>query len=298
MPEKSHHNFQNWILLAVLTLIWGSSYILMKKSLTAFSALELATLRLSISLLVSLPFAIRSLMTMPREKYFTVLQIGIFGTGGPAILFAIAMPKLGSAVSGIFNSLSPLWTLVVGIYFFKVAGTRQKILGVITGFIGALILMLGKRNGNFQADVWFSLLPVIATFCYGISTNIMKQKLQHDNPIYTTSVAMMMVGIPAFAGLCMGGAPSKIMSGTVWPQFACVAALSVFGTLIAWVLYYRLVQRTDALFGASVTYLVPIVAIGWGLLDGEVLSLLQFLGMALILTGVYFTTSSKKLPGL
>lgn len=167
-------------------------------------------------------------------------------------------------------------------------------MGVIIGFTGALVLVLGKPGANFEVDVLYSLLPVVATFCYGMSSNITKQKLQNQNAIYTTALAMAMIGIPAFTGLYFTEAPAKILRGEVWVSLACVATLSIFGTLIAWILFYRLVQRTDALFAASVTYLIPIVAIAWGLFDGEDLSIIQMMGMVLILIGVYFTTRLQK----
>jgi drug/metabolite transporter (DMT)-like permease len=293
--KNTHHNFQNWLLLALLTVIWGTSYILIKKSLIAFSPLEVACLRIGISFVVSVPFAIKALQVIPKEKFFTVLQTGVFGSGIPAFLFALSMTKSGSAVNGILNSLSPLWTLLIGYYLFKVNITKQKTLGVIIGFLGALILVLGKRGGNFQVDMVYSFLPVLATFCYGMSTNITKQKLQNQNPVYATSLAMSIIGVPAVTILFLfTGAPAKILSGQVWISLASVSVLSIFGTLIAWMFFYRLVQRTDALFAASVTYIIPMVAIAWGLLDGEVLTLMQLGGMILILTGVYFTTYQKK----
>ena len=279
----------------MLTAIWGTSYILIKKSLLGFTAIELACLRISISGLVALPFAVRALQTIPKQKYLTILLVGIFGSGAPAFLFSLSMTKSGSAMNGILNSLSPLWTLIVGFYLFKVAISSQKIWGVIIGFIGALVLVLGKPGASFQVDVLYSLLPVVATFCYGMSSNITKQKLQNQNAIYTTALAMAMIGLPALIGLPFTDVPAKIIGGQVWLPLMCVATLSVFGTLIAWMFFYRLVQRTDALFAASVTYLIPIVAIGWGLLDGEVLSLIQLGGMVLILVGVYFTTKQAKI---
>ena len=252
-------------------------------------------MRISISGLVALPFAVRGLQTIPKKKYLTILLVGIFGSGAPAFLFSLSMTKSGSAMNGILNSLSPLWTLIVGFYLFKVAISSQKIWGVIIGFIGALVLVLGKPGASFQVDVLYSLLPVVATFCYGMSSNITKQKLQNQNAIYTTALAMAMIGLPALIGLPFTDVPAKIIGGQVWLPLMCVATLSVFGTLIAWMFFYRLVQRTDALFAASVTYLIPIVAIGWGLLDGEVLSLIQLGGMVLILVGVYFTTKQAKI---
>lgn len=286
----NHHNAQNWILLGLLTLIWGSSYILIKKSLQGFTAIELACLRISISCLCALPLAIKGLSSIPRDKYPTLLMVGIFGSGAPAFLFALSMTKSGSAVNGILNSLSPLWTLVIGYYLFKVSISTQKIIGVVVGFLGALVLVLGKPGSSLQVDVLYSLLPVLATFCYGMSSNLTKQRLQNQNAIYTTAVAMAGMGLPVLAGLFFTDAPAKVMRGEVWLPLLCVATLSIVGTLIAWMLFYRLVQRTDALFAASVTYLIPIVAIAWGVLDGEVLSVIQIGGMLLILAGVYFTT--------
>lgn len=293
--SDSHHNIFNWVLLSLLTLIWGTSYLLIKKGLLAFTPLELASLRVAISFLVSLPVAVLAIRKIPREKYFTILQIGFFGSGAPGFLFALSMTKSGSAVNGILNSLSPLWTLLIGYYLFHLHITSQKVAGVLIGFLGALVLVLGQRGGNFRVDAIYSFLPVVATFCYGMSTNITKQKLQNENPFYTTALAMGMIGLPALLILSFTEAPAKISSGTVWWPFLSVMVLSVFGTLIAWGLFYKLIQRTDALFGASVTYLIPIVAISWGLLDGEVLSLLQIGGMLLILAGVYFTTASRKI---
>ncbi|MBL0309744.1 MAG: DMT family transporter [Bacteroidetes bacterium] len=289
----SHHNPLNWFIIFLLTIIWGSSYLLIKKGLVAFSPVELASLRISISFLVSLPFAIIALRKISREKYLSVLQIGFFGSGAPGFLFALSMTKSSSAVNGILNSLSPLWTLLIGYYLYKVQISSQKIVGVIIGFLGAVVLVFGKTGGDFQMEVLYTALPVAATFCYGLSTNITKQKLQNENSLYTTSLAMAFVGLPAFIILMFTDAPAKIYSGTIWLPFMYVMILSLFGTLIAWALYYKLIQRTDALFGASVTYLIPVVAVGWGLFDGEVLSMMQLAGMLLILGGVYFTTSPK-----
>jgi drug/metabolite transporter (DMT)-like permease len=291
--SSSHHNSQNWLLLLLLTVIWGTSYILIKKSLVAFSPLEVAALRVSISFLCAAPFVVTAFRTIPRDKYFTIFQIGVFGSGAPGFLFALSMTKSDSAVNGILNSLSPIWTLIIGYFLFRIPVAGAKIFGVIIGFLGALVLVLGKNNGHIQADIYYSFLPVVATFCYGMSTNITKQKLQDQSPIYTTSLAMSMIGIPSLIGLAFSNAPSKIASGAAWMSLASVIALAVFGTLIAWMLFYRLVQRTDALFAASVTYLIPVVAIGWGIFDGEMLSLLQLGGMVLILVGVYFTTKQK-----
>lgn len=276
-----------------LTLIWGSSYILIKRGLVSFSPIQLACIRIGIAGVLSFPIAIRAIGGVPRHKYVTLLQVGLFSSGIPAFLFALSMTKSESSVNGILNTLSPLMTVIIGYYLYSVEISRQKIMGVMIGFAGAAVLVLGKGDGHFAGNILYGILPVIATFCYGMASNITKQKLQNDNPLYSTAIAMSMVGLPAFLGVFLTGVPAVISTGHAWFALGCIGFLGIFGTLIAWVLFYRLVQRTDALFAASVTYLVPIVAVSWGLLDGEVLSLLQLLGMFIILAGVYFTTSGK-----
>lgn len=274
-------------------LIWGSSYILIKRGLTAFNPIQLACLRLGIAGVFALPIALKALRSGPRHNYAILLQVGLFSSGIPAYLFALSMTKSESAVNGILNSLSPLMTVLIGYYLYKVDITKRKITGVLIGFAGAAVLILGKSDGPLKIDVVYLALPVVATFCYGLASNITKQKLQNENPLYNTAIAMSMVGLPAFAGVFFSGAPQIICAGQAWFALACVTVLGIFGTLVAWALFYRLVQRTDALFAASVTYLVPIIAVSWGILDGELLSLQQLAGMLIILAGVYFTTSGK-----
>jgi len=253
--------------------------------------MQLACLRIGIAGTFALPVALRVISKVPRQKYFVLLQVALFSSGIPAFLFALSMTKTESSVNGILNSLSPLMTVLIGYYLYQVKITKQKITGLAIGFSGAVVLVMGKRDAHFAVNILYAAFPVIATFCYGMASNITKQKLQNDNPLHNTAIAMSMIGLPAFAGIFLTGVPAVIFAGKAWFALACIAVLAIFGTLIAWVFFYRLVQRTDALFAASVTYLVPIIAVSWGMLDGEVLSLLQIFGMLIILAGVYFTTS-------
>lgn len=265
----------------------------MKKGLMGFSAIEMACLRISISFVCCLPIVFKAFSSIPREKLLTLFLIGVISIGIPAFLFALALTKGESAINGIINSLSPLWTALIGYYVFGVLVSGRKMLGVAIGFMGAAVLVVGKPDFAFKADGLYTALPIVATMCYGIGTNLTKQKLQSENPLYTTALSMTMIGIPVTIGLFFTGAPAKIAGGQVWLPLLAVAVLAAFGTFLAWILFYRLLQRTDMLFATSVTYLVPIVAISWGILDGETLSIIQIGGMMLILTGVYFTTRSS-----
>jgi len=262
----------------------------MKKGLMGFTAIEMACLRISISFVCALPVALKAFKSISKEKYFTLMVIGFISILFPAFLFAFALTNGESAVNGILNALSPLWTAVIGYYFFKAIISGRKMLGVAIGFAGAVALVMGAPGFSFQVDVAYAALPVIATFCYGLGTNLTRQKMQNENPIYTTAISMSFAGVPALIALFCTNAPAKIAGGQVWLPLAAIAALAVFGTFIAWILFYRLLQRTDMLFATSVTYLVPIVAVSWGILDGELLGIIQIGGMLLILAGVYFTT--------
>jgi drug/metabolite transporter (DMT)-like permease len=281
----------DWFFLIALTFIWGSSYILIKKSLLIFSATELTCLRVSISMLASLLLVPKALKTIPAEKYKYVFMTGLLGSALPAFLFAFSMTRINSSITGVVNSLSPLFTMLTGILFFHQIAVKEKITGVVIGFAGAALLIILKPDGKFNGDMLWAILPVIATFCYGLSGNIVKEKLPQSNSLYLTAMAMLMVGTPCFIASFYLGIPAKIAHTDGGVQaLTYVTFLAVFGTFIAWMMYYSLVQRTDALFASSVTYLIPVVAVAWGIYDGEKFSVFQLMGMALILVGVWFVS--------
>jgi drug/metabolite transporter (DMT)-like permease len=292
---SSRNTFSNWALLLSLTLIWGTSYILIKKGLVVFSPIELASMRVSISMVFSLPIVFRAVRVVPFKLYGFVLLTGLFGSLIPAFLFAFSLTHISSSVNGIINSLSPLFTLLIGVFLFGGTTTRQRIIGVLIGFSGAAVLVLFKENGALNADLGWAILPVVATFCYGMSGNIVKEKLGSQNALYMTALAMLMIGIPTTV-IALQTVPAKLqMVEGAWLAFSYVAILSILGTFIAWMLYYRLIQRTDALFASSVTYLIPLVAVAWGVADGERFSIFQAAGMMLILWGVWLVTKRERM---
>jgi len=290
MDNSSNKDFTTWLLLFTLTLIWGSSYILIKKGLIAFSPIELGLLRLSLSFIATTPFLFQSIKCGVGKNYKDIILVGLLGTGIPVFLFAFATTQISSSVNGIINSLSPLFTVLTGALIFNVAISRQKMLGVLIGLIGAIVLVFGRYGFNLNLLAYASL-SVIATFCYGLNSNLVKQKFPQTNALHITAIAMAIMGIPATILLIVLGVPEKIITHPEgMKSLSGILFLAVFGTVIAWLIFYKLVQRTDALFAASVTYLIPIVAIGFGIWDGEGFSSIQAGGMALILTGVYFVS--------
>ena len=289
-PMKGKGDLQNWLLLGALTLIWGTSYILIKKALITFTPVQVAALRVSLSFIVCIPFYRAAIREIPRARYPHIFFMGLIGIGIPAFLFAFSQTRINSAVSGIINSLSPLFTVLTGLIFWQVSTPRIKLVGVFIGLIGAIVLVFGKGGMSLNGDMAYAILPVIATLFYGINSNFFKQYFPGAKPLYVTSLSIAFIGPPAMAILFSTDFIERLHSPTGMQGFGCVAILAAFGTLIGWLIFYRLIQRRDPLFAASVTYLVPIVAISWGLLDGESLNVYHLIGMMLILVGVYFVS--------
>ena len=285
---RSHPAALAWSLLLLLGLVWGSSFILIKQGLTAFSAAEVGALRIASASLFLVPVALPALRSLSRRHLKLLAFIGLFGSLGPAFLFAFAQTQLSSSVTGILNAVTPLNVLLLGAAFFGRSITRPELIGLGAGLVGAVILMLAGSSGNLGGINYYALLIIAATICYGFNTNIIKNYLGDLKPTVITAVSLLLAGPPAVIYLFSASDfTEKVMSGTVgWP-LAAIVLLGVLGTALALIMFNKLVQLRTAVFASSVTYLVPMVAIGWGVLDGESLSYWHFIGMGAILGGVY-----------
>lgn len=303
-PSNLNHqlniNFSNkvvqWVTLSLLAITWGSSFMLMKKGLVYFSPQEVAAFRITAAMVVLLPFSLSNLSTL-RGKFLPLLASGLFGNGIPAFLFAIAQTEIPSSLSGILNSLTSLFTLLIGIVFFKVAAVRFQIIGVIIALLGALGLIGFGNLLDFGVYGKYATLVIIAAGCYGIAVNIIKYYLHDVKPAQITSLSFLLIG-PVVAMYLFFG--TNLVSKTIdipgagWGIFY-LSILGIVGTAIAVIIFNRLIKETTAVFASSVTYLIPVVAVAWGLLDDEPINLEQGLYMLLILVGIFLINSSA--PG-
>jgi drug/metabolite transporter (DMT)-like permease len=284
-----------WLLLAVLSLIWGSSFILMKRALfqdgaPALAPLQLASARLFIAWLVLSPLLFRHIGLL-RAFWLPLFGAGLFGNGIPAFLFAIAQSRIDSSLSGMLNSLAPLFTLVVGVMLFGIRTRVVNVLGVLLGLAGALGTIAYRHSDGLPMWTVHAALPMAGAFCYGLSSNIIKRWL-HELPAAATAVlALTFVGPLGLVGVFATGLPATLATGpAAWHAFGFTAVLAVFGTGISLVLWSALIKLTSAVWASSVTYLMPVVAIGWGILDGEPLMPAQLAMIALVLLGVYLVS--------
>lgn len=275
--------------------MWGSSYILIKKSLLAFEPWQVGYLRLSFTGLAFLPLAITKCKGLSAKQWFALLGVGVFGTGLPSFLFPYAQQELSSSLAAALSSLTPLMTLLVSIILFRLPLRKWQLVGILLGLCGALLLVV-SRYGWFGADgvswpLFSILLAVSATFCYALSSNIVKRFFADTDPLMMTAGAMAPIGMLALVLLLANGGLSLDFSGEphLLTAYVSVVFLGLIGTALASWLFFRLVQLTDPVFASTVSYLVPIIALGWGLMDGEVITLLIGLGLAFILLGVSLT---------
>jgi drug/metabolite transporter (DMT)-like permease len=283
-----------YLLLAFLAIIWGSSFILMKKGLLAFNDMQVASFRIFISFVLLMPLAVKRVKRVKRRHILPLLVVGFIGNGIPAFLFTKAQTQVSSSMAGVLNSLTPLFALLVGLIIFKVKFIWQNLLGIVLGLLGASALVIISSGASFSTKNLYPLLIVLATMCYAFTVNLIKQKLADLDSV--TIIAMAFLFIGPFGGIYLASSDFTyaLQSPYLLQSFSSVFLLAMFGSALATILFNYLIKYTTALFASSVTYIIPIVAIMWGLLDGETLIASQMLSISVILIGVYLVNKKKK----
>lgn len=275
-----------WLYLSLLALIWGSSFILIELGLVALNPFQLGSLRIIFAAIFLLAAGFRHLPKIPRHKWKFVALAGLFGNFVPAYFFAIAETEISSSVTAILNSLTPVNALILGASFFGLAVKRTQTIGVTVGLVGTVLLILSGAIGNPSHNYWFAGFVLIATMCYATNVNLVKKYLSDLSPIAITAGNFAVMLIPALIILFCSGSLDFAQPAVQHSVFF-VAILGLFGTGIANVLFYRLIQISSPVFATQVTYLIPVVACIWGIIYGETLTALQLVGAAIILLGVY-----------
>ncbi|UXP33497.1 DMT family transporter [Reichenbachiella agarivorans] len=278
-----------WVLLGLISLIWGSSFILIKKGLLVFNAPELGTLRIFMASLVLLPFGIQAIKRIPRGKIPYIFIVGFVGSYIPAMLFAYAQTRVGSAITGVINSFTPIFVSLFGALFFNLRMTRMSAFGIIIGFLGCIFIMLGGAHFDISGINLYGFFILAATIMYGINANIIKSFLPEIKALDITAVSFSLIFPICATYLFLGTAfTDKISSEPDFLMgFGYIAILGIIGTALAMFIFNNLVKMASPVFAASCTYIIPLVAIIWGLLDGETLNIYQYSGVVIVLVGVY-----------
>lgn len=289
--EKSVRNYAS---LAFLALIWGSSFILMKRGLEVFDFMEVAALRIVIAFVSLIPFLPQAFKLVKPKHYFPIVISAFLGNGIPAFLFTKAQTELDSSLVGTLNGIVPLFTLILGVYFFSAKPSKANILGIFMGLLGIVFLAFSTLKDGFAFNGYIFLV-VLATIFYATSINVIKKYLQDLNPASIAALAFLIIGPIAAVYLLNTSFLYQLQTHPDgYKALGYIALLSVLGTSMAAIIFNRLLNRSSAIFTSSITYLIPIVAIFWGVLDGEIITSYHVLGSVIILSGVYLV--NKKSP--
>ena len=277
----------NWLVFALLSIVWGSSFILMKEGLKAFTPYQVASLRMLSAGVILLPFAFKAFKLIPREKMGLVILSGILGNFIPAYLFCIAETQIDSSLAGILNSLTPMFTIIVGVVFFKVQTRMVKVFGLVLGVVGLSFLLAAGKDVSLH-NLSFAGLVLLATLFYGINVNLVGRFMQNMGSLNIASIAFAFLIVPSLCVLYFTGYFNNQFSDpVVLRSLVASSLLGIVGTSIATILFYFLVKRAGIIFGSLVTYGIPVIAVAWGLADGESLSFMQVICLGVILLGVY-----------
>jgi len=293
MPDNNR--LKAFLLLITLSLIWGTSFILIKQGLKVFSPDEVGALRVAAAFLFLAPVAFLHLKELRSRDYFKLFLSGMLAVFIPAFLFAIAQTHLNSSLAGILNTLSPVWTMIIGALFFSQRFRGWAVFGSAISFGGCIVLAMARAEGGLGAFNSYALLIVLACACYGLNLNFIKFKIPGLAPMTIISVSLLLIAPLAYIYLFGFTDFTFKLTNTqgAWRALGFVMILALMSTAVANLLFYKLLRISSPLFASSVTYVMPLVSVMWGVIDGEVLLLGHFAGMALILGGVYLANWKK-----
>jgi len=289
-------SLRKWGTLVILSLIWGSSYILIKKGLTGLTPIQLGSLRVIVTTIIMAPIGYQKIKHIPRQNMKWVALSAFVGSFFPAYLFAFAETEISSSITAVMVSLTPLFTLLISVFVFGEELLKKQVFGVLIGFTG-IIVLINNELFSSSFNILYIMFIVLAAFCYAVNANVLKYKLSNIPALGIVFMSFLFMFIPAFIILCFSDFPFSDFTSDplIIESIIYIVILAVFGTAIAKVLYIKLLAISTPVFSVSTTYLMPVVAIFWGLLDGEEFKLTQFIGTAIILLGVYLVTKKRHL---
>ena len=286
---------KKWIYLFLLSGIWGSSYILIKKGLVGLSPIQLACFRIIITSFILVFFGLRHVSNLSSDQWKWLSLTGFFGTFFPTFLFAYSETKIDSSVVAVLNGLTPLFTLFIAVLFFGYTFRKLQFLGVAVGLLGTVMLIYDEYSSKSFSNANYSLLVLIASLCYGFNVNILKYKLKGVSSIGIAIGNFLAITPPALILLVLSDFSWKTFyrEEDIITSLLFVFILASMGTALAKVMFNELVSISSPVFSVSTTYLLPIVAIGWGILDGESFGISKFISAFIILIGIYLITKKK-----
>lgn len=285
-----------WVYLVILSIIWGSSFILIKKALVGLTPIQVGSLRIVIAGLFLFILGFKRLKNLTAYQWKWVAVAGFLGTFFPAFFFAYAQTEIDSAITSILNATTPIMTLIFGAVLFSIGFTRRQLFGVIIGLMGCLLLIWQGAEINPGQDYRYVLFVFMATVGYAMNVNVIKTRLQELSPLGISAGSFFVIMIPAFFILVSTSffSTEVLQDPATLNAAGYIALLAIFGSALALLVFNKLIQISTPVFSTSVTYTIPIVALMWGVIDGEKFTFVQALAGGVILFGVILANSKKR----
>jgi len=284
-----------YFILLLLALTWGTSFILIKKALVVFNPYQVSGLRVFIASIAFLPILIINRKKISWNRWYLYIIVGLCGTLIPSFLFPLAQTKISSSMAGILNAVAPIFTFIIGMLFFSKQFELKKGIGIAIGFVGAGILIsAGGSEDGAVANSLYGLYVIIGGILYSFSSNLIEEYFSDMSAINISAASFGLMGVIALPIVLLSGAPKTAMNAEGgYEALGYLTILALFSTVMASIVFFYLIQKSSAVFASTVAYLIPIVALLWGAIDGEFITLVHIGGMALILGGVYFAKSKS-----
>ena len=286
---------KKWFYLAILSLIWGSSFILIKKGLVGLNSVQLASLRMIFAASVIYIYSYNSIKKIPKKSWKWIVITAYLGTFFPVYLISYGQTEIESGLASIITTVTPINTLIIGIIFFSLTFSIKQLLGLFIGLVGAVLLLYEASETNLNSNIYFSFFIFLTTVGYAASVNLIKKYLTNIPPEAVTAGIFLSISPPAIIVLYFSDFTDlNFQNPLILKSIFFVLVLGVFGSAIAQTLFNKFVKISSPIFASAVTYTMPVVAIFWALIDGEILSIMQFFATAIILIGVYLVNKRKQ----
>jgi drug/metabolite transporter (DMT)-like permease len=288
--------FWQWAAFLAMSFIWGASFILIKKGLLAYTPMQSGALRMTFASLFFLPLALSRIKKINKQNIIPLLITGFIGNFFPAFMFAYGETKVTSTVASMLNSTTPIFTLIIGVMFFKMKANSYKIIGLLIGFVGTMGLIIKDGTSIFSGWNIGALIILAATFFYGINTNVLKSSFKDLDGISISALSFMLIGPFAMTYFFSSDLNTAYQNPHFWTSTLSLATLSFFGSFLAVIIFNTFIQYTSAILAASVTYVIPVFALFWGILDNETITIVQIISALIVFIGISFVNKKEKKP--
>ena len=249
---------------------------------------QVGALRILIAGAVLLPIAIKFKKYLTRKTLGLLLVVGLFGSLMPAMMFTLAETGISSSLAGLVNMATSFFVVIIGVVFYKSKPTAFQLIGLALGSTGLFFVLSNQSDISASTDIRYAFFLFPATVGYAVSLTTIKFKLNQLPSLAITSLSFMLILGPALLIVIFTDAVSPIFSHPDGLKaIGYLSILAVLGTAVAVMLFTKLIAISNHIFSSAIAYMLPVVAIFIGVLDGESFAMINLVWVAIIITGVF-----------